>query len=116
MGTSLLSCADSFDVDYPEDLGDCLAWLGKHLRIPRGRILRLMGFSGEEASALGRRSWQEIAQAHEAEGERAEHLLTHYLACFDHDADRARAFARRFPAGVAPDEVPCEEGPGFLLA
>jgi hypothetical protein len=54
-----------------------------------------MGLSDTEA-ASEKRSWKEIAHALEARAERAEHLLTHYLAYFGHDTQRAGDFVRDF--------------------
>ena len=89
--STTLTCAEQFDAEYPEELEDRLAWLERRLRLSRGRILRLMGVSDADGQ-----SWKEIAHAHEAQAERAEHLLTHYLSYFDYDAERAGDFVRDF--------------------
>jgi hypothetical protein len=91
MSTTSLTSAERFDAEYPEELGDRLAWLERRLRVSRARILRLMGVSDVDGQ-----SWKEIAQAHEAQAERAEHLLTHYLSYFGYDAERAGDFVRDF--------------------
>ena len=95
MSTTSVSSAERFDAEYPEELGDRLAWLERRLRVSRGRILRLMGLADAEAASDGR-SWKEIAHAPEAQAERAEHLLTHYLSYFDYDPERAGDFVRDF--------------------
>jgi hypothetical protein len=91
MSTNSLTSAERFDAEYPEELEERLAWLERRLRVSRGRILRLMGVSDADGQ-----SWKEIAHAHEAQAERAEHLLTHYLSYFDYDAERAGDFVRDF--------------------
>jgi hypothetical protein len=92
--------AERFDAEYPEELGDRLAWLECRLRVSRGRILRLMGVA--DADGL---SWKEVVQAHEAQAERAEHLLTHYLSYFDYDAERAGDFVRDFGRKVEQGDI-----------
>jgi hypothetical protein len=99
MSTTSFSSAERFDAEYPEELDERLAWLESRLRVSRGRILRLMGFSDAAAPSEGG-AWKEIAQEHEARAERAEHLLTHYLSYFDYDADRAGDFVRGFSKKV----------------
>jgi hypothetical protein len=94
MSTTSLTSAEQFDAEYPEELEDRLAWLERRLRVSRGRILRLMGVSDADGQ-----SWKEIAQAHAAQAERAEHLLTHYLSYFDYDAERAGDFVRKVEQG-----------------
>jgi hypothetical protein len=100
MSTTFLTSAERFDAEYPEDLGDRLAWLERRLRVSRGRILRVMGVADADG-----RSWKEIAHAHEAQAERAEHLLTHYLAYFDYDAERAGDFVRDFGRKVEQGDI-----------
>src|SRR4051812_28065541 len=100
MSTNSLTSAERFDVEYPEELEDRLAWLERGLRVSRDRILRLM----EVPDADGQ-SWKEIAHAHEAQAERAEHLLTHYLAYFDYDAEKAGDFVRDFARKVEQGDV-----------
>jgi hypothetical protein len=100
MSAPSLSTAERFDLEYPEDLGDRLAWLENRLQVSRSRILRLMGFSGAEVTVAVRRSWKEIAETHEAQADRAEHLLTHYLSHFDYDTQKAGDFAREFSEKV----------------
>jgi hypothetical protein len=100
MTTTFLTSADRFDAEYPEKLEDRLAWLESHLRVSRDRILRLMGVSDVDGQ-----SWKEVAHAHEAQAERVEHLLTHYLSYFDYDADRAADFVRDFGRRVEQGEI-----------
>lgn len=100
MSTTSLTSAERFDAEYPEELEDRLAWLERRLRVSRGRILRLMGVSDADGH-----SWKEIAHAHEAHAERAEHLLTHYLSYFDYDAERAGDFVRDFGRKVEQGDV-----------
>jgi hypothetical protein len=69
MSTTLLTSAERFDAEYPEELEDRLEWFERRLRVSRSRILRLMGVSDADGQ-----SWKEIAQAHQAQAERAEHL------------------------------------------
>jgi hypothetical protein len=100
MNTTSLNSAERFDEEYPEELEDRLAWLERRLRVSRGRILRLMGVADADGQ-----SWQEIAHAHEAQAERAEHLLTHYLSYFDYDAEKAGEFVRDFGRKVDQGDV-----------
>jgi hypothetical protein len=117
MKPSSLSSTDRFDVEYPEDLPDRLAWLESRLQVPRSRIVRLMGLSETEAAALGQRSWEELAHAHEAGAERAEHFLTHYLSFFDYDAEKAGDFARELSKKMEEGTVRLSDHvPGLLSA
>ena len=50
-------------------------------------------------------SWKEIAQAARAQAERAEHLLTHYLSCFDYDTERAGDFVRDFGRKIEQGDI-----------
>ncbi len=100
MSTTSLSSAERFDAEYPEELEERLAWLERRLRVSRGRILRLMGLPDADGQ-----SWKEIAHAHEAQAERAEHLLTHYLSYFDYDAERAGDFVREFGRKVERGDI-----------
>jgi len=100
MSTTYLTSAERFDAEYPEELEGRLAWLEHRLRVSRGRILRLMGVSNADGQ-----SWKEIAHAHEAQAERAEHLLTHYLSYFDYDAERAGDFVRDFARKVEQEDI-----------
>ena len=100
MSTTPLTSSERFDAEYPEELGDRLAWLERRLRVSRGRILRLMGLPDAD-----RQSWKEIAHAHEQQAERAEHLLAHYLSYFDYDPERAGGFVRDFGQKVAQGVV-----------
>jgi hypothetical protein len=100
MNTISLTSADRFDAEYPEEIDERLAWLESRLRVSRGRILRLMGLSASEG-----RSWKEIAQAHEAQAEWVEHLLTRYLSWFDYDPEKAGAFVRDFGRKVEKGTV-----------
>jgi hypothetical protein len=102
--TTSLSSAERFDAEYPEELAERLAWLERRLRVPRCRTLRLMGISGDGGTTEGR-SWKEIAQTHEAQAERAEHLLTHYLSYFDYDTEKASDFVREFGQKVEQGAV-----------
>src|SRR4051794_13754814 len=95
MSTTSFTSAERFDAEYPEELGERLAWLERRLRLSRSRILRLMGLSEADGRSEAR-SWKEIADAHETQAERAEHLLTHYLSYFDYDPERASDFVRDF--------------------
>src|SRR5262245_31233041 len=104
MSTSSLTSAERFDAEYPEEVEDRLAWLEGRLCVSRSRILRLMGLADAELAAEGR-SWKEIAQAHEAQAERAEHLLTHYLSYFDYDPQRAGDFVRDFGRKVEQGDI-----------
>jgi hypothetical protein len=116
MSTTSPTSAERFDAEYPEDLEDRLAWLERHLRVSRSRILRLMGLSDAERASEGR-SWKEIAQAHEAQAERAEHLLTHYLSYFDYDPERASDFVRDFAQQVERGAVRLsDQVPGLAAA
>jgi hypothetical protein len=98
--STTLTCAEQFDAEYPEELEDRLAWLERRLRVSRGRLLRLMGVSDADGQ-----SWKEIAHAHEARAEWAEHLLTHYLSWFDYDTERAGDFVRDFGRKVEQGEI-----------
>jgi hypothetical protein len=100
MSTTSLTSAERFDAEYPEQLEDRLAWLERRLRVSRGRILRLMGVADADGQ-----SWKEIAHAHEAQAEGAEHLLTHYLSYFDYDAERAGDFVRDFGRKVEQGDI-----------
>jgi hypothetical protein len=100
MSTTSLTSAERFDAEYPEDLPDRLAWLESRLRVSRDGILRLMGVSDADGQ-----SWEEIARAHEAQAERAEHVLTHYLSYFDYDAQRAGDFVREFARKVEQGDI-----------
>jgi hypothetical protein len=140
MSITPLSSAERFDVEYPEELEERLAWLERRLRVSWGSILRVMGLAGDDGTTVGR-SWEEIAHTHDAQAERAEHLLTRYLSYFDYDPERASAFVREFgrkveqgavrlsdyvpglAAGATPEEedeaLLCslrDEGPSFLPA
>src|SRR5436305_1349591 len=99
MSTPPLSSAERFDAEYPEELEGRLAWLERRLRVSRAGMLRLMGFADGGGASEGR-SWKEIAQGREAQAERAEHLLTHYLSYFDYDPERAGDFVRDFARQV----------------
>jgi hypothetical protein len=62
-------------------------------------------------------SWKAIAHAHEAQAERAEHLLTHYLSYFDYDAERAGEFVRDFGRKVEPEDIRiADHVPGMAAA
>jgi hypothetical protein len=112
MSTTSLTSAERFDVEYPEELDERLAWLERRLHVSRGRILRLMGLSPSEGG-----SWKEIAHAHEARAERAEHLLTHYLSYFDYDPERASDFVRDFGHQVEQGSVRLSDHvPGLAAA
>src|SRR3954454_8302843 len=100
MSTTSLTSAERFDAEYPEELEDRLAWLERRPRVSRSRILRLMGVSDADGQ-----SWKEIAHAYEAQAERAEHLLTHYLSYFDYDAERAGDFVRDFGRRVEQGDI-----------
>lgn len=100
MSIPSLTSAERFDAEYPEDLPDRLAWLERTLRVSRGRILRLMGVSGADGQP-----WKEITHTHEAQAERVEHLLTHYLSYFDYDAEQAADFVRDFGRKVEQGDV-----------
>ncbi len=100
MSTTFLDSVERFDAEYPEELEDRLAWLECRLRVSRGRILRLM-----EVSDADEQSWKEIAHAHSAQAERAEHLLTHYLSYFDYDTERASDFVRDFARKLEQGEI-----------
>jgi hypothetical protein len=100
MSTTSLTSAERFDAEYPEELEDRLAWLESRLRVSRGRILRLMGLTNADGQ-----SWKEIAQAHETQAERVEHLLTHFLSYFDYDAERAADFVRDFGRRVEQGDI-----------
>ena len=100
MSTTSLTSAERFDAEYPEELEDRLAWLERRLRVSRGRILRLMAVPDADGH-----SWNEIAHAHEAQAERAEHLLTHYLSYFDYDAEWAGDFVRDFGRKVEKGDI-----------
>jgi hypothetical protein len=104
MSTTPLSSAERFDAEYPEEIEDRLAWLERRLRVSRGRILRLMGLSDANGAAKGL-SWKEIAHEHEAQAERAEHLLTHYLSYFNYDPERAGDFVQDFGKKVEEGTV-----------
>jgi hypothetical protein len=106
MSTSHRSSSERFDNEYPSGLPARLQWLENRLAIDRSRILRLMGLSDAEAAAVRHRPWSAITLEYEAQADRAEHLLTHYLAYFDYDALRARAFPREFATKVE-EGVPC---------
>jgi hypothetical protein len=111
-----LSSAERFDAEYPEELEERLAWLERRLRVSRGRILRLMGLSDADGSAEGR-SWKELAHEHEAQAERAEHLLTHYLSYFNYDPERAGDFVRDFGKKVEEGTVRLSDHvPGLAAA
>ena len=94
------SSAERFDKEYPASLPARLQWLEDHLQIERRRILRLMGLPVEKASSLQEQPWREITRDYERIAERAEHLLTHYLAYFDYDVKKARAFPMEFAKQV----------------
>jgi hypothetical protein len=129
MSTTSLSSAEQFDREYPEELDERLAWLEQRLRVSRGRMLRLMGLPAGDGTSEGR-SWKEIAHTHEAQAERAEHLLTHYLSYFDYDPERAADFVRDFGRkveqgtirlsdhipGLAADATPEEEDEALLCS
>lgn len=104
MNTTSLSSAERFDAEYPQGLEERLAWLECRLRVSRDRILRLMGLPNADGAFKGR-SWKEIAHEHEAQAERAEHLLTHYLAYFNYDPERAGDFVRDFGKKVEEGTV-----------
>jgi hypothetical protein len=96
--------------------GDRSALSRPVLRVSRSRILRLMGLSAAELASVGS-SWKEIAHAHEAQAERAEHLLTHYLSYFDYDSERASDFVRDFGQKVERGAVRLsEQVPGLAAA
>jgi hypothetical protein len=107
-----LTGAERFDEEYPEGLDERLAWLERRLRVSRGRILRLMGLPASEGG-----SWQEIAHAHEAQAERAEHLLTHYLSYFNYDDEKAADFVRDFGRKVEQGDIRISDSvPGLAAA
>src|SRR5262245_5056610 len=101
MPRSTQSSADHFDQEYPEQLPARLEWLEGRFRVGRDRMLRLMGLSPGEVAAARARGWRELVKEYPLQAEQVEHLLTHYLAYFDHDVERARAFAREFSQKVA---------------
>jgi hypothetical protein len=108
--------AERFDAEYPEELDERLAWLERRLHVSRARILRLMGLQASEGKLEGR-PWKEIAHAHEAQAERAEHLLTHYLSYFDYDPEKAGDFVRDFGQRVERGGVRlADQVPGLAAA
>jgi len=92
---------ERFDREYPEQLPARLKWLEDHLRIGRDRMLRLMGLPRREAATARNRAWPKLVKDYELQAERLEQLLTHYLAYFDYDVEKAKAFARDFSQKVA---------------
>jgi hypothetical protein len=101
MPRSAESSLDRFDQEYPEPLPERLGWLEKHFRVGRDLMLRLMGLSPEEATTGSTREWATLVRDYEPQADQVEHLLTHYLAYFDYDVERARAFASDFSRKVA---------------
>jgi hypothetical protein len=141
MSTADRSSSERFDKEYPATLPARLQWLENRLDIDRNRILRLMGLSDAEASSVWNRPWSAITAKYEAQADRAEHLLTHYLSYFDYDATRAKDFPKQLATKVEQgvyclnDHVPAlasattpsqreaallaaveQEGPGLLPA
>ena len=116
MSTSSLSSAERFDAEYPEELEERLAWLENRLHVSRGCLWRLMGLSDADGASRGR-SWKEIVHEYEAQAERAEHLLTHYLSYFDYDPERASDFVRDFEQKVQEGVVRLSDHiPGLAAA
>jgi hypothetical protein len=101
MSKVVKSSVDRFDESYPEELPDRLQWLEEHLKVDRRRMVRLMGLPLDEAESASTRGWRELVADHELQADQAEHLLTHYLAYFDYDVEKAREFARTFAGQVA---------------
>jgi hypothetical protein len=101
MAPSTTSNLDRFEEDYPAQLPSRLQWLEDQLQIDRQRILLLMGVPRARAATVGARTWREIVKEYEAQADRVEHLLTHYLGYFDYDAGKARTFAQDFSRKVA---------------
>ncbi len=106
MARSTKSSLDRFDEDYPEGLPERLQWLEEHFGIERGRMLRLMGLPPDEAALASTRDWRQLVSDYEPQADQVEHLLTHYLAYFDYDVDRAREFAKEFSGKVATGAYP----------
>ena len=92
---------ERFDREYPEQLPARLKWLEDHLRIGRDRMLRLMGLPRREAATARNRAWPKLVKDYELQAEQLEQLLTHYLAYFDYDVEKAKAFARDFSQKLA---------------
>jgi hypothetical protein len=57
--------ADTFDKAYPESLPQRLRWWCQVLGIDRGRFLRLMGMSAQQAAQNKDRDWEEILEDRE---------------------------------------------------
>ena len=74
-------------------------------RTPAGKEVDVDGERSRNARDQGSTHVQEIARTHEAQGERVEHLLTHYLSYFDYDAERAGDFVRDFGRKVEQGDI-----------
>jgi len=117
-----------FSDEYPEDLGERLAWFARELGVAEGRLLGLLGLVPSAAPELpsGGVDWQGVAKDHEEEAWWAEATLYDALALFDHDVKAMRQYlggspARDYPvpgpggAPVAASQLPPAERDRTLL-
>jgi len=108
---------DEFDKAYPGTLSSRLGWLEEKLQLSRGRMLRLMGLSSQQATSVSKFSWSKIAKEYEDQADRVEHVLTHYLSYFEYDANKARDFSKEFSAKVTQGTHSLDDSiPAFAVA
>jgi hypothetical protein len=94
--------AVGFSDQYPEHIGDRLAWFARELGIGEGRLLSLLGLIPSAAPSLpsGGVDWEAVVRKHEDQAWWAEGILYDTLALFDYDA---RALCQFLSGSAARD-------------
>jgi hypothetical protein len=117
----------NLEEEYPEEVGERLAWFARELGVSEDRILGLLGLTRADVLALpgGGVDWHSVAQDHEDEVWWAEAMLYDALALFRHDTgtlrrhlpQAARDYLIYRPGGssVAASTLPPEERDRTLL-
>jgi hypothetical protein len=101
-----------FSHEYPEDVGERLAWFVRELGVGEGRLVSLLGLDPAAVPELpsGEVDWQAVARNHKEEACWAEATLYDALAVFDYDIQAMRqslggSAARDYPI-PSPGGVP----------
>jgi hypothetical protein len=100
--------------EYPEGIGERLAWFARELAIGEGRLVSLLGLvpAAAPASPTGGVDWQAVARDHEDEAWWAEAVLYEALALFDYDVKAMRQAL----SGSAARDYPVPVPGGVLVA
>jgi hypothetical protein len=98
-----------FSEEYPEGIGERLAWFARELGAGEGRLLSLLGLAPTAAPGLpsGGVDWQAVAKDQEDQAWWAEAILYDALGLFDYDAKAMRQYL----SGSAARDYPVP-GPG----